>query len=143
MVRRFVAQARRWLKSGIAKRHLTGARQVHGTIVTGILFHPILDSLIRELNERMGTHLKVVAVPSRFFGQEVTVAGLLAGSDILAAREAFEGDFIVVPEQACLKSGEVFLDDLCLTDLERSLGLPVINGGPSFPSMAERVLAPA
>jgi NifB/MoaA-like Fe-S oxidoreductase len=108
---------------------------LHGTIATGELFHPILARFVGELNKRWSTKLNVVAVRNRFFGEEVTVAGLMAGSDVLAARGLLEGNFLIVPEQACLKAGHIFLDDLTVEGLERELGVPVGHGGPSLARM--------
>ena len=63
------------------------------------------------------------------------MAGLLAVCDLLAARGSIEGDFLIVPEQACLKSGNVFLDDLTMEDLEGELQMPVAHGGASLMSL--------
>jgi NifB/MoaA-like Fe-S oxidoreductase len=68
------------------------------------------------------------------------VAGLISGSDVLAARRSIEGEFLIVPEQACLKSGHVFLDDMTLGDLEDELEIPVAHGGPSLPIMLRKAL---
>jgi NifB/MoaA-like Fe-S oxidoreductase len=136
MVRRFVTEAEKTLKRP-APGWVKGAK-LHGTVVTGELFSPILSEFVRKLNKSWGTRLKVAAVRNKFFGEEITVAGLIAGGDILAAREAFAGDFLIVPEQACLKSGNIFLDDLNLEDLERELRLPVAPGGASLMSLVEQ-----
>ncbi|HKG20462.1 MAG TPA: hypothetical protein VKC34_01070, partial [Blastocatellia bacterium] len=45
---------------------------------------------------------------------------------------------LIVPEQSCLKSGNMFLDNLTLEDLERELEMPVSHGGPSLKSMIAR-----
>ncbi|MCI0488723.1 MAG: DUF512 domain-containing protein [Blastocatellia bacterium] len=135
MVRRFHIEAGKTLK-----RNLSGIEPgtLYGTIATGELFYPVLAGMIEKINRRLGTRLKTVRVKNHFFGEEVTVAGLLAGSDLLRARERFEGDFLIVPDQACLKEGHIFLDDLSLEDLEQKLGRTVIHGGPSLLSMLER-----
>jgi putative radical SAM enzyme (TIGR03279 family) len=150
MVRRFVTEAKKTLGrdhsvSVAASNSRTGTPAIRrgslrGTIATGELFYPILARYVSEINERWGTRLKVIAVRNRFFGEEITVAGLLAGGDFLAARESIEGNFLMVPEQACLKSGNVFLDDLTLKDLERKVQIPVAHGGPSVMSMIERAI---
>jgi len=134
MVRRFILDAKRTLKRDLRLKPGT----LHGTVATGELFYPILAGFISELNHKAGTRLKVVSVQNRFFGEEVTVAGLVAGGDILKARDSFEGDFLIVPEQSCLKGGSIFLDDLTLDDLERELGMPVSHGGASMLDMIER-----
>ncbi len=137
MVRRFVMQARQTLKQDVAKQFGIGNGSLYGTVATGELFYPVLSELIDELNRRVGTRLKTVSVPNRFFGEEVTVAGLLGGSDLLAARDSFAGNFLIVPEQACLKSGHIFLDDLSLRDLEKRLAIPVVHGGAGLANLLE------
>ncbi|HEY9230733.1 MAG TPA: hypothetical protein VIS78_01265, partial [Blastocatellia bacterium] len=46
--------------------------------------------------------------------------------------------FVIVPEQACLKSGHIFLDDMTLDDLEQQLGMPLAHGGPTLATMIEQ-----
>jgi NifB/MoaA-like Fe-S oxidoreductase len=66
-----------------------------------------------------------VGVESRYFGGDVSVAGLLTGEDLLAARARVRGSFVIIPG-SMLKSGEeVMLDGLGLSDVRREFGLPV------------------
>jgi putative radical SAM enzyme (TIGR03279 family) len=141
MVRRFVREARRTLGKDLAK--VLGAKPgtLRGTIATGELFYPILTGLVKELNDKLGTKLHTAKVSNRFFGEEVTVAGLVAGGDILAARDGYRGRFLIVPEQACLKSGRIFLDDKSVEDLESGLGMPVGHGGPTLETMLKQAMS--
>ena len=131
MVRRFVTEARRTLTTDLS----LSSKTLRGTIVTGQLFFPILSRYVAELNDKLRTRLKVIALENKFFGEEVTVAGLIAGGDVLAARRSIDGDFLIVPEQACLKSGHVFLDDMTIDSLMSELQMPVAHGGPSLLTM--------
>ena len=65
--------------------------------MTGTLFAPVLKEMTATLNERCGTHLKVVGVPNEFFGGDVSVAGLLTGGDLIAAKDQVVGDFVIIP----------------------------------------------
>jgi len=141
MVRRFVIEAKKTLSRDLVSDFEISPGSLRGTVATGELFFPILAPYIDRINEKWGTRLKVASVRNRFFGKEVTVAGLLAGSDVLAARDSIEGDFLIVPEQACLKAGNVFLDDLTLGQLERELQIPVSHGGSSLRSLIGNALA--
>lgn len=136
MVRRFVEQSKKILKKAPPAFIQPGS--LHGTVTTGELFYPILSEFIAQMNQRWQTRLKTVAVENKFFGEEVTVAGLIAGGDIVAARSSLEGNFVIVPEPACLKSGHIFLDDMSLEDLARELKMPVAHGGASLLSLVER-----
>ncbi|HEY0385342.1 MAG TPA: DUF512 domain-containing protein [Pyrinomonadaceae bacterium] len=101
------------------------AKLLRGTVVTGTLFAPILRDALERLNARFGTRLQVEAIENRYFGGDVSVAGLLTGGDLLAARDQVRGDFLVIPG-SMLKSGEtVMLDGMTLAEVERDLGLPV------------------
>lgn len=141
MVRRFIVESDKTLKRDLAAELKITPGSLSGTVVTGELFYPILSRYVSEINTTYGARLNVAAIRNRFFGEEVTVAGLLAGADVLASRDTIQGNFLIVPEQACLKSGNVFLDDLTIEDLERELDLPVTHGGPSMVSMLKRAIA--
>jgi len=141
MVRRFISSARAVVAQDLGERFGMAPGSLNGTVVTGELFFPILSEFVERLNSRWRTRLKVLAVKNGFFGEEITVAGLLGGRDILAAREGIEGRFLIVPEQACLKSGNIFLDDLRVEDLASELGIRVSHGGESLLSMIERASA--
>jgi putative radical SAM enzyme (TIGR03279 family) len=141
MVRRFIAETDKTLRRDLSRVVACGNVSLNGTIATGRLFQPFLSRFANDVNTRYGTRLRVIGVENTFFGEEVTVAGLLAGSDVLKARDEVSGNFLIVPEQACLKSSHVFLDDMTVEDLEKELELPVSHGGPSFQTMLERATA--
>jgi len=135
MVRRFVVEAKKTLGRDLISEFGIESTSLRGTVATGELFYPILSSFVSLLNKKCRTELKVMAVRNQFFGEEVTVAGLISGGDLLAARSSMDGGFLVVPEQACLKSGNVFLDDLTVEHLENELQIPVSHGGSSLRSL--------
>lgn len=104
----------------------SSSKAARGTIMTGTLFAPVLGEMIGQLNERCGTNLKVVGVGNEYFGGDVSVAGLLTGGDLLAARDQVVGDFVLIP-QATLKSDEpVMLDGMRFEQLQARFEVPVI-----------------
>jgi putative radical SAM enzyme (TIGR03279 family) len=112
-----------WRK--LARRPPQHAAHLHGTMMTGTLFAPVLKKLMDRLNARFGTRLHVIGVENQYFGGDVSVAGLLTGVCYLKARERVRGQFLIIPS-ASLKSGEnVMLDGLTLDEFKRELGLPV------------------
>ncbi|HEY8225840.1 MAG TPA: DUF512 domain-containing protein [Pyrinomonadaceae bacterium] len=98
---------------------------VHGTIVTGKLFAPVLEPLIKQFNAKFGTALSVVAAANTYFGGDVSVAGLLTGGDLLAVREGIIGDFVLIPKQMLKSDEAVMLDGARLGKVSDDLGLPV------------------
>ena len=68
----------------------------------------------------------VYDIRNDFFGEQITVAGLLTGQDIEAQlKDRNLGERLLLP-QCILRSGEdVFLDDMHVPDLEKSLQVPI------------------
>lgn len=116
----------RWLK-GEDTIETRNARRERVAVVTGTSAAPTLGALLaRKPPARADVDLCVVT--NDYFGDSVTVSGLLVGSDIeraLLARPRF--DRVLLPPN-CLKGGEVFLDDRTRSDLGRALGVPVDVG---------------
>lgn len=81
-------------------------------------FSPLLD----RFNQIEGLQVRMVALQSDYWGQSITVTGLLTGQDILNALEGQDlGDGILLPS-VMLKHGEaVFLDDMRVEKLEQRL----------------------
>ena len=90
-------------------------------LVTGGSMAPFLRDRAGRLAEATGAEVEVVHVINSFFGETVTVAGLLGGRDILAALgEGSDGDVIVLPAEA-VNADERFIDNYPLEDLEAAL----------------------
>jgi NifB/MoaA-like Fe-S oxidoreductase len=89
------------------------------------MFAPILKTQIEALNEFAGTQFRVVGVENNYFGGDVSVAGLLTGGDLLAARDQIAGNFLVIPRSTLKSDEEIFLDGMSLEELSQKLGLPI------------------
>jgi putative radical SAM enzyme (TIGR03279 family) len=101
-------------------------RSLKITVCTGRLFHSYLNDCV----ERVGVDAKTVAVENRFWGSGINVAGLLTGSDFLAALEGnVYGDVVILPSEAMIGDEGLFLDDMKLADVEAALGVPVVRSG--------------
>jgi putative radical SAM enzyme (TIGR03279 family) len=124
MVRSFREEFARLLRR-VEKSRPQDAARLHGTVLTGSLFAPVLEELVGRLNELSGTRLKVVAVENKYFGPEIVVAGLMTGECVLEARAQIEGDFVILPSNAHKSDEPVMLDGTRLDDLSARLGLPV------------------
>ncbi len=98
---------------------------VNGTIMTGTLFAPILEEKIAKLNERFGTKLQVAAVSNNYFGGDVSVAGLLTGSDFVKAAGQLQGNFLIIPRSTLKSDEDIMLDGMTLQDLQQAVGVPV------------------
>lgn len=96
------------------------------TIVTGVSFSGILRSALEKFRKVKGLTIRVLVAENRFFGETVTVSGLLSGADVLRAiRGRRLGDLLLLPA-SCMKDEEsIFLDNRSLAEVERAAGVPV------------------
>ena len=86
---------------------------------------------MRRFAERFapkGTEVRVIPVPNRFFGETVTVTGLLTGRDVLAALtpEVCAGaDAILLCSVMLRHERDLFLDDMHIDEFRARTPLPV------------------
>lgn len=125
------------------ERELAGGAEL--SIATGRLPYPY----IREMADRMaavwpGLKIHVYPITNNFFGEHITVSGLITGRDLLAQLKGKSlGKVLLLPENI-LRSGEdVFLDDMRVKELEKSLQVPVNIVKSSGNDFVETILAAA
>lgn len=98
-------------------------------LVTGKSAQGILEDIAEGLNQVTGLKTQVVAVINQFFGDTVTVAGLVTGSDIIGAlkdmHEQVASTLVCIPSVMLNSTREVFLDGKTPSELEEAIGLPV------------------
>ncbi|PLX89753.1 MAG: DUF512 domain-containing protein [Desulfuromonas sp.] len=98
------------------------------TVLTGYSFALELKTFVAQLSEATGVRVDVCPIRNRFFGEQVTVAGLLTGQDLLDQLSGKDlGSALLLPEVMLKDAGNLFLDDLSLSDIEAKLHLPVIK----------------
>jgi putative radical SAM enzyme (TIGR03279 family) len=124
MVRSFESAFDRIL-GRLDQRPLSNPAKVHGTIFTGTLFAPVLQKKFDELNDRFDTRLHVEGVENKYFGGDVSVAGLLSGGDMIAAREKIRGDFLILPKTVLKSDEDIMLDGTRLDELRDNFRLPI------------------
>ncbi len=97
------------------------------TVATGVLIAPVLEMLAGECRKYYPScTVRVIPVKNRFFGESITVAGLVTGQDLISQLEGNDlGDVLLIP-QNMLRSGEnVFLDDITTEEVSERLRIPV------------------
>ncbi len=97
------------------------------TIATGRLAGPFIEELAKELMAVLPNYeIEVVQIRNDFFGERITVSGLLTGQDLLAQLSGRDlGEKLLLPCNLLRSGEEVFLDDMTLTDLKNALQVPV------------------
>jgi putative radical SAM enzyme (TIGR03279 family) len=113
------------LMKRLARKRLSQPGNAAGTIFTGSLFAPVLQPLIDKLNARFCTRLSVASVSNGYFGGDVSVAGLLTGRDLVAAREKISGKFVLIPKQMLKSDEAIMLDGMSMEEAENEIGVPL------------------
>ena len=98
------------------------------SVATGVSAAPFLQEITDRLHARcpqISGH--VYPIRNRFFGETITVSGLVTGQDLMSQLKGCElGDRLLIPSNM-LRSGEdVFLDDVTAKQLSDFLGVPVV-----------------
>lgn len=98
----------------------------HLSIATGELAYPLISSLSRRvMDKHPDVQINVYSISNAFFGERITVAGLVTGRDIihqLSGRPL--GDRLLFPAVMLRREGDRFLDDVTVEELSEALGVP-------------------
>jgi NifB/MoaA-like Fe-S oxidoreductase len=98
--------------------------------LTGYSAHPFFSTeILPFLKDELGLNVSLHPVKNRFWGESVTVSGLLTGQDLLREARAKLQDFdhLVLPPN-CLNQDDLFLDNLSLDQFQTVLQKPVSIG---------------
>lgn len=98
------------------------------SLVTGVAAYDYLSSLCKRLSDRVpGLTVNVYRIINHFFGESVTVAGLLTGRDVCEQlKDKPLGDELLFPAVMLKADEDIFLDDMTPKQLSDALGgIPV------------------
>ena len=97
------------------------------SLATGRLVYPCIKQIAeRAMEVCPGLKVHVYEIVNEFFGERITVSGLLTGQDIIKQLKGQElGTMLYLPENL-LRSGEDYLlDDVRICDIEKELGIDI------------------
>ena len=97
------------------------------SVATGVSAAPFIDQILQKTKKQFPQlQGRVYPIRNRFFGETITVSGLVTGQDLIAQLKGQElGQRLFIPSNM-LRAGEsVFLDDVTVADVERELGVTV------------------
>ena len=97
------------------------------SIATGRLAAPYIEQYVeRVCHQFPGKKVHVYAIRNDFFGERITVAGLITAKDLIAQlKEQPLGSRLLLPSAMFRSGEETFLDDLTRTDVQNALQVPV------------------
>lgn len=115
-------------------------------LVTGTSAGEVLKPIINTLRKINNLEIDLIQISNEFFGDSVTVAGLLTGSDLIIGLDDWRKDQIDELPEVCipsvmLKNGEnVFLDGMSVADVEKKLQIKLTSVDPTGKDMVNAVL---
>ncbi len=112
------------------------------SIATGQLIAPVIDRLMHQLgNKCPNIEMMVYPIINHFFGEKITVSGLLTGEDILhQLKDQDLGEYLLVPSNLLRNGEEVLLDDMTINDLELALQTKIVVVGTSGEDLIQAVI---
>ncbi len=114
--------------TSVPKEELPDRTEQHEvSLVTGLLMAPFLQKMAEELMQVLPNYrLTVYPIRNDFFGERITVSGLLTGQDIRTQLQGKTlGERVLLPCNLLRSGEEVFLDDMTLSELNEALQVKI------------------
>lgn len=97
------------------------------SLATGKLAYPYVEQMLGKLKEKFpNVQVHLYAVRNDFFGEHITVSGLITGQDLTAQLKGQElGEALLIPCNMLRADEDVFLDDFTVKQVENTLQVQV------------------
>ena len=106
---------------------VTEAAPRHVSLATGVAAAPLLREIAALVEaKRKNLTITVYEIKNRWFGESITVSGLLTGHDIgeqLAGKPL--GELLVLPRNTLRAEGDLFLCGMSPAELSEALSVPI------------------
>lgn len=98
------------------------------TIATGVSVYDTMCGFAKIITEKIpNIEIKVEKIINNFFGEQITVSGLLCGCDIIEQlRGKVLGDNLIITKNMLRDGENVLLDDITTEDIEKELNTKII-----------------
>ncbi len=109
-------------------RGLEGSNQARKiSVATGRLAYPYLCEFAGRIREKYpNLEIRVYAVRNDFFGERITVSGLVTAQDLIAQLKGEDlGSRLLIPCSMLKADEDVFLDDYTVKEVSEALQVPV------------------
>ncbi len=124
------------------------------SLITGRISAPLITSMTKKVMEHFPyVDVRVYPIVNHFFGERITVTGLITGGDIIDQLKDMDlGEKLIIPSVSLKADEDIFLDDVTLDEVADSLKIKVDVSSESgvdfvrslvFPEKSERILRAA
>ncbi len=124
LARLFLNQLEKWKRAGIPK--VKKYREI--SLITARAAEPLLQGLMEELRRIPALKADLHVIPHHFWGGNVTVTGLLTGSDLLQELSGKNnlGEVLFLPRSMLREGSALFLDSLTVGEVSGRLGVKIV-----------------
>lgn len=121
----------------LALRDAVSAKKGSFSVVTGVAATPFVQQVVDKAKQQFSDlKANVITVVNNFFGETVTVAGLIVGQDIVSTLSKRDdvGETLLLPRVMLRETEDVFLDGMTLDELRKITGkkIEITSDGYEF-----------
>ena len=101
----------------------------HVSIATGVAAYPLIKEIATLCEQKCdGLKCDVYAINNDFFGEKITVAGLITATDIYnQLNDKDLGEGLLIPKSMLRAEGDMFLDSITVEELSQRLNVKIIS----------------
>ena len=101
--------------------------KIKKSCATGVAAFPLISNIVDKAKLKWhNLNCKVYKIENNFFGENITVAGLLTGKDIIEQlKDKDLGDLLLLPSNMLRHEKDMFLDNVTVEELEKALNVKV------------------
>ncbi len=117
-------------------------RQRTVSVVTGSASYPMMQELCNEIMRKHSKlSINIYKITNNFFGESITVSGLITGKDIVEQLKDKElGDLLLIPDNALRECDDDFLCGMTLSELSDKLAVKAERSGADGYEFLEKLL---
>ena len=94
---------------------------------TGVDAAPYIKALVALAKDKWPQlQVRVVPIRNDFFGESITVTGLITGGDLIKQLADMPAQRLILPNNMLRQEGDLFLDDVSVQDVEQALHMKAI-----------------
>ncbi len=117
------------------------------TLATGVAAYPLMKELSQTAQEKFGVKVNVAKIINEFFGEDITVSGLLTGKDLISQLKGRDlGEKLLIPLVMTIDytshstENNKFLDDITLKQAEKELNIPIVPTSNNGTELLKNIL---
>ena len=113
------------------------------SIITGVLAEGFMKEIVKELNEIKNLKVNLIPIENKFFGKDITVAGLITGKDIMnQVGDKYRDHKVIIPDVMLKDNSNIFLDNISLQDVEEHIGTNIKVSTVNAKDLVSNIIGP-